>query len=102
MAGRPRGPLGLTEQLRKTLAAQNKWLLEGAIPLAEKTRYLQAEQLEHKHFRMFIRAGDERWCCVCDRERLTNSDVILSCHYLMDAHRRGEFDEVCGDRKSVV
>ena len=96
MAGRARGPLGLTEQLRKTLAARNEWLLEGAIPLAEKTRYLQAEQSEHKHFRMFIRAGNERWCCVCGRERLTNSVVILSRHCLTDAHRRREFDEVCG------
>ena len=96
MAGRPRGPPGLTEQLRETLAAWNKWLLEGAIPLAEKTRYLQGDQSEHKHFRMFIRAGDERWCCVCGGERLTNSVVILSRHCLTDAHRRREFVEVCG------
>ena len=96
MAGRPRGPLGLTEQLRETLAARNEWLLEGAIPIAEKTRYLHAEQLEHKHFQMFICAGDERWCCECGGERLTNSVVILLCHGLTDAHRRREFDEVCG------
>ena len=50
MAGRPRGPLGLTEQLRETLVARNEWLLEGAIPLAEKTQYLQVELLEHKQF----------------------------------------------------
>ena len=95
MAGRPRGPLGLTEQFRETLAARNEWLLEGAIPLAEKTRYLQAEQSEHKHFQMFIRAGDERWCCVCGGECLTNSFVILSRHCLTEAPRRGEFEEVC-------
>ena len=96
MAGRPRGPLGLTEQLGETLVARNKWLLEGAIPLIEKTRFLQTEPSDHKHFRMYIRAGDERWCCVCGGERLTNSVVILSRHCLTEAHRRREFNEVCG------
>ena len=94
--GRPRGLVGLTEQLRETLLARNDWLLEGAIPLAEKTQYLNTEPDEHKHFRMFIRAGNERCCCVCSAERETRRRVVLIRHCLTDSHRRREYAEVCG------